>query len=213
MTGFGGVLFKFRGILPVPGVVLLVWMTSPNWGAAKVLPLWPEGRLGPILFLVGLAVAFLGQFIRISALRAIGPKSRVSSKIRTEELITTGVYSVVRNPLYTGNLFMAVGLSLATGWWPIAVICAVIGLVYYHFIIGAEENALGGTFGEQYAEYTARTPRLIPAPHKFKPLTEERRHRFGEYFPREINTVVGLLWCAALVGRAYIGPDLAGLPW
>jgi len=205
VTGFGGTLFKFRGILPVPGVVFLVWLTSAKGGAASFLPLWPEGKLGPILFLCGLAVAFLGQFIRISALRAIGPKSRVSSKIRTEELITTGVYSVVRNPLYTGNLFMAAGLSLATGWWPIAVFCVVIGLIYYHYIISAEENALGGTFGDAYADYTGRTPRLIPAPHRYTPLTEERRHKFSEYFPREINTVVGLLWCAALIGRGYAG--------
>ncbi len=205
MTGVGGTLFKFRGILPVPGVVFLVWLTSGKAGAASILPLWPTGNIAPILFLSGLAIAIVGQCIRISALRAIGPKSRVSSKIRTEELITTGVYSIVRNPLYTGNLFMAAGLSLATGWWPIAVICAVVVLIYYHFIIGAEENALGGTFGEAYVAYTARTPRLIPAPHRYTALTEDRRHKFGEYFPREINTVVGLLWCAALVGRAYAG--------
>lgn len=208
MTGLGGALFKFRGILPVPGVVLLVWLTSGNAGASSLLPLWPSGNLGPILFLSGLGVAFVGQGIRIAALRAIGPKSRVSSKIRTEELITTGIYSVVRNPLYTGNLFMAVGLSIATQWWPMGLICAVVGLIYYHFIIGAEESALGGTFGDAYTAYTDTTPRLIPAPHKYTPLAEARRHRFGEYFPREINTVVGLLWCAALIGRGY-----AGIAW
>ena len=46
----------------MPGLVLLLWLARPT----------------PDTFLGGLAVAFLGEAIRIAALRAIGPKSRVS---------------------------------------------------------------------------------------------------------------------------------------
>lgn len=204
-TGLGWRLFKFRGLLPAPGLLLLAWVSSPALGAASVLPGLGAGPGHGRWFVLGLALALLGQAIRFGALRAIGPKSRVSSKIRTEELITTGVYSVVRNPLYTGNVCMAAGVALAAGWWPLGLGAAVIGLVYYGFIIRAEEAALAGSFGSAFDAYRARTPRLIPAPHRYRPLAPDARHPIAEWFPRELNTVTALLWAVAIVGRGLVG--------
>lgn len=203
----GQLLFKYRGLVPAPGLALVAWVTSANLGAASVLP-WLAGANRPLWFLAGLAVAVLGQCVRFAALRAIGPKSRVSSKIRTEELVTTGIYSVVRNPLYTGNTLMAVGLAVCTGWYPLMVAAPILLLLYYYAIIRAEEDALAGTFGPEFEAYTARTPRLIPAPHRYRPLVAARRHGMGEWFPRELNTVTALVWTLAVVGRGF-----AGVPW
>lgn len=192
MRALGRFLFAFRGLLPVPGLVLLLWLARPT-------PAW---------FLAGLAIAFLGQAIRIAALRAIGPKSRVSGKIRTEELITHGIYACVRNPLYTGNAVMGLGLCLGSASWPLVAAYLPVVAVYYYAIIRAEERALSGTFAEAFAAYAARTPRLVPLPHRYVPVPADRAHAYGEFLPREANTITALVWTAALVGRG-----LVGCPW
>ena len=83
-----------------------------------------------------------------------------------------------------------------------------VGLLYYLAIIRAEEGALRHEFGDAFTAYAARTPRLVPAPHRFRPLAADARHSLREFLPREVNTLAALLWAAALVGRQYLGS-----PW
>jgi protein-S-isoprenylcysteine O-methyltransferase Ste14 len=79
-----------------------------------------------------------------------------------DSLNTTGIYSILRNPLYFGNFFMTLGviMSIRHGW-----LCLVYSLVfwlYYERIIMAEETFLSGKFGKEFDDYRARTPAFIP---------------------------------------------------
>ena len=95
----------------------------------------------------------------------------VSTRTRTlgaaRDLVTTGPYAHVRNPLYLGNLILSVGVCVvANVYWMIAVL--TIGfLIQYTPIIRSEETYLMDVCGDRYRAYCAVVPRLIPHPRAY----------------------------------------------
>ena len=78
------------------------------------------------------------------------------------KLVTTGAYSVVRNPIYSSvTFFILPGLALMTLTWVYFVpsVFLYIGVMIF---IGKEEQQLTKTFGKQYEDYLARVDRLVP---------------------------------------------------
>lgn len=77
-------------------------------------------------------------------------------------LNTTGMYSVVRNPLYLGNFITILGVVLSIKVWWLALIVSMFFFIYMERIILAEEKFLHEKFGATYDEWRARTPVIIP---------------------------------------------------
>jgi len=77
------------------------------------------------------------------------------------ELVTNGVYGLVRNPSYVGMLMMSLGWGLAFRSW-LGVALAALTIPPLIARIYAEERMLASEFGAQYEAYRARTWRLIP---------------------------------------------------
>ncbi len=111
-----------------------------------------------------LIVSFFGLGIRIFT---VGYKPKRTSGRNTkrqvaETLNTTGVYSVVRNPLYLGNFFMGLGVALFAHLWWLMLIYILVFWLYYERIIFAEEAYLRDRFGNKYLEWARITPAIIP---------------------------------------------------
>jgi protein-S-isoprenylcysteine O-methyltransferase Ste14 len=79
------------------------------------------------------------------------------------ELATEGPYSVVRNPLYLGNLTGIVGFGFAVEQPLLALVLGLVFAVAYPAVVAQEEARLGQIFGARYREYCARVPRWVPA--------------------------------------------------
>jgi protein-S-isoprenylcysteine O-methyltransferase Ste14 len=79
-----------------------------------------------------------------------------------KELVVTGLYNYVRNPMYVGVLIIIIGhfLWFKTVW--MIVYAAVVFLTFYLFVTLYEEPHLKKTFGATYEEYTKKVPRWIP---------------------------------------------------
>jgi protein-S-isoprenylcysteine O-methyltransferase Ste14 len=79
------------------------------------------------------------------------------------ELRTDGPYAFTRHPIYTGLLGMLVGTVILNGlgFW---LVILVTGVVFVEAKIRAEERLLGEEFGERYAEFRRRVPRVLPGP-------------------------------------------------
>ena len=77
------------------------------------------------------------------------------------ELITTGAYSLTRNPIYTGILFAFLGDAIRLGVWRgfIGVLLLLIALLIK---IRREELLLSAHFGDEYANYRKRVKAIIP---------------------------------------------------
>jgi protein-S-isoprenylcysteine O-methyltransferase Ste14 len=77
-------------------------------------------------------------------------------------LVTSGAYSVVRNPIYASATFFALpAVALLTLTWVYLVVSAFL-YVGVTVFIGTEEKQLTRAFGKDYQDYLARVDRLIP---------------------------------------------------
>lgn len=82
---------------------------------------------------------------------------------RVDELVTSGPYAHVRNPIYAADALIYLGASLRLGsLWPLLALPAVLGALR-RWVIEPEETYLSETFGRRYARYRSAVPALVPA--------------------------------------------------
>jgi protein-S-isoprenylcysteine O-methyltransferase Ste14 len=79
-----------------------------------------------------------------------------------ERLVADGPYRHVRNPLYLGNLFLAIGLGFLASRSGFLVISVGMAVFVYRLILH-EEAGLFRSQGESYQRYVAAVPRLFPS--------------------------------------------------
>jgi protein-S-isoprenylcysteine O-methyltransferase Ste14 len=111
------------------------------------------------------------RFIAAWALMIVGVAIRLwgSGNLRKNQEITqTGVYAMVRHPLYTGSLAMFLAFFLTVGdlLVGLGLFVALVALVYYPTMLG-EEEYLALKFPDQAAA-RARLPRLLPHPARLR---------------------------------------------
>jgi protein-S-isoprenylcysteine O-methyltransferase Ste14 len=154
----GDWLFRWRGQLPLLLLppFLLALIEAP--GAAEptaAVRAWQ-------VFSVILALAGLG--IRVAAIGTApaGTSERSTTDPRASMLRTTGLYSIVRHPLYLGNTVTALGLACFTGAWYLPVIVLLAAILYHERICAREEVFLEGKFGSQFREWAERVPAAVP---------------------------------------------------
>ena len=130
----------------IVGLLLLVVFTTPQAGS---------GWLGELSEMLGFALLASATLWRIwCALFIAGTKNG--------ELSAAGPYSVVRNPLYLGNLFGIIGFGFAVEQPVLAALLGLVFALFYPSVVAKEEERLGKLFGERYASYCAAVPRWIP---------------------------------------------------
>ena len=79
----------------------------------------------------------------------------------------TGMYSIVRHPLYLGNYLMWLGIMmLPRAIWP-AIVISLAYWLYYERIMFAEEEYLRRKFGAEYEEWASVTPAFLPSIRKW----------------------------------------------
>ncbi|MCF8295875.1 MAG: isoprenylcysteine carboxylmethyltransferase family protein [Bacteroidales bacterium] len=162
-------LFRYRGSIPliifIIGFALFIY--SELFPEQFPVKTWVPTL---VLQLVALAVSFTGLFIRVYT---VGHTPRNTSgrnvgKQVAESLNTTGIYSMVRHPLYVGNFFMWLGPALMTGS-PLFIAAFILFYwVYYERIMFAEEQFLRGKFQQVYLDWSANVPAFVPSFRNFK---------------------------------------------
>lgn len=121
--------------------------------------LWPSG-LWP--FWIGAGVTVAGLLFAIWAREHLGSNWSRSVTIKQgHELITTGPYSVVRHPIYTGILAGFLGTAIALSQVRGMLCFALIFLVLWPKL-RMEEKWMRSQFGETYATYARQTAALVP---------------------------------------------------
>jgi protein-S-isoprenylcysteine O-methyltransferase Ste14 len=148
-TRAGGWLFKRRTVIPLPLALAVLLIPAPAT---------------PNQFLVGAGIALvaLGEAIRLWGVRHIGAISRTRST-RLGPLVASGPFSLVRNPLYIGNIALWVGFALTARLVWLAPIFFAVLAFEYHAIVRWEERLLHERLGDRYRAYVGQVPRWIPA--------------------------------------------------
>jgi protein-S-isoprenylcysteine O-methyltransferase Ste14 len=98
-----------------------------------------------------------------AAVRTLGKQWTYRARvIEGHELITTGPYSLVRNPIYLGMFGMLLAQGLAVGRWPVLLVAMAIFLVGTVIRIRTEEHLLREAFGLTFDGYARRVPAFLP---------------------------------------------------
>lgn len=79
-----------------------------------------------------------------------------------KELVTTGPYRYVRNPIYVGVLLIFLGHFLWFGYWKLLIYALSAFLGVHLFVVLYEEPTLKRKFGAAYEKYLRQVPRWIP---------------------------------------------------
>ena len=126
-----------------------------------------------LLWVVGspiwMSLAYLGWAILLGAMALIalplvllprkGQAPRGGGVTRTTAVVSTGIYAVIRHPLYLGWMLVYVALVLIAQHWLVALV-AVAGTACMYLICMHEERRLLSRFGEEYARYMEVVPRV-----------------------------------------------------
>lgn len=135
------------------------WLAIPT-----LLSRWGWMRLDQASLVVtwlAIVLGLAGAALRIWGTAYLGASVVHSSAMHGDQVMASGPYRFVRNPLYLGSYLL--GLSIAILMPPSgAVFFAVsIGIFYFRLILG-EEAFLAGQAGDSYLHYKTQVPRLIP---------------------------------------------------
>jgi protein-S-isoprenylcysteine O-methyltransferase Ste14 len=111
---------------------------------------------------IGVVLFAAGGLLRMWPVFVLGDRfSGLVAIQRGHQLVTNGIYGVIRHPSYLGLLVNALGWCLAfrSG---VGVLMTALLVPAILSRIRAEEQLLGAYFGAEYEAYRARTSRLIP---------------------------------------------------
>lgn len=153
MVQLGNFLFRYRnGLFPLAYVFVF----------AKTTLLFQDYRAAA---LAGLIIALIGQSLRIATIGldyiVRGGRNR---QVYADDLVTGGLFSHCRNPLYVGNYLILVGVGVASCSPVFLFIVLPLMAVAYWAIIAAEENFLRNKFGEVFDVYCAKVSRIFFRP-------------------------------------------------
>lgn len=178
----GNFLFKIRSFTPIPFIITLLYFANPTWMSVSF----------SILFIT------IGELLRIWAVGYAGGTTRATALGAARDLVTTGPYSYVRNPLYLGNFLLSIGVTLFTNiYWLIPVL--ILGyFIQYIPIIVVEETYLLESCGQVYVEYQEEVSRFLPS---FRPYTNPSPHDFSwlRAFKSERRTLTAIICVIGLI--------------
>jgi protein-S-isoprenylcysteine O-methyltransferase Ste14 len=163
-TGFVGLRRGAGSLERIAGAVMVIalalgpvapWVGDPLWGGGHVF--------GAILALAGIGLTFLAQ-VQMGASWRIG----VDASERTE-LVTTGTFALVRNPIFSAMLLVAVGLALAVPTLLALLLPPLLLIALELQVRLVEEPYLIRTHGGHYLAWASRTGRFIPGIGRLSP--------------------------------------------
>ena len=150
-------------------IFLLFWLgfgayyiDRQNAGQALTRLISPTSQALHAVFLAGALLVGIAALLRTWASAYLRSEVVHDSRLRTEGVVADGPYRHVRNPLYLGNLLLAVGMGLLAS--RLGMLILVAGhAIFLLRLIGREESELAASQGESYRAYVAAVPRLWPS--------------------------------------------------
>jgi S-adenosylmethionine-diacylglycerol 3-amino-3-carboxypropyl transferase len=157
------IFISFGLVILVGALSLTVFADQPinsvSLGGACGLPAPLSRALGYLLaafFMIG------ASFLRIWSGSVLTSRRMMSFAVKTDALLSSGPYRLVRNPIYLADLVAFTGFTLCLP--PVGLLLPVLLALHYSQLIGYEEISLRREFGEDYAAYQSSVPRLLPRP-------------------------------------------------
>lgn len=107
--------------------------------------------IGGLLIFIGVALWIYAVIIQ-----------RISKEISSGHLVTTGIYSIVRNPIYLAFLCVCTGILVTAHNLYLLIFPVVLYIFLTVLMKQTEEKWLLDKFGSKYIEYCKHVNRVIP---------------------------------------------------
>ena len=151
--------------LPILGVgplyvitIVLITIIGIFLSATRFIPVITFTNMRWIFILIGILCFAIGITLWLRAVII----DRLDAHIIKNELVTTGVYAYVRNPVYSAFMFVCTGVLLIYG----NLILLLLPIIYWVFMTvlmkSTEEKWLEDLYGQEYIQYLQRVNRCIP---------------------------------------------------
>jgi protein-S-isoprenylcysteine O-methyltransferase Ste14 len=178
------VWYKLRGALIVPFYLFIVFSTLNEFENK-----WITIPLGSAIFLLGLLLRIWAQ---------VHLHYRLKEK---KKLTLSGPYIYVRNPIYIGNTFVLIGVTVLAGMlWFVPFMIAACAFTY-HMTVLYEESHLAERYGEGYLDFLKRVPRWMP---RFSDVERNDNSGYGKYvIPSIVAELHILLLLAGPILKAF----------
>ena len=180
----GRLLFRLRSLTAIPFILLVIYFSRPTFTSA----------------LVGGVPLILGELLRMWAVGYAGGATRSRTLGAASDLVTTGPYAHVRNPLYLGNLLLSLGVCIIANVYWMIIVLFVGYFIQYLPIIASEEAYLRKACGTTYQTYFTAVPRFIP---RFRIYANASAHKFS--FSRALKAEKRTLTAIACVIGLIVG--------
>ena len=154
-----------KGHLPILGVgplyvitIILMTVISIILSVTRFIPVITFTNMRWIFILIGILCFAIGITLWLRAVII----DKLDTHIIKNELVTTGVYAYVRNPVYSAFMFVCTGVLLIYG----NLILLLLPIIYWVFMTvlmkSTEEKWLEDLYGQEYIQYLQRVNRCIP---------------------------------------------------
>ena len=157
-SAYGLIGFYFKLVMTALFAYAVVYSLLPTWHD-YFLPIIQLDN--PTIKHVGLALLFISLTWTVIAQSHMKNSWRIGIDTDTKtELVTTGLFSVSRNPIFFGMIITLFGLFLITPN-ALTVLFLILGYVLIQVQIRLEEDFLSKEHGQKYFEYKQKVRRLI----------------------------------------------------
>jgi protein-S-isoprenylcysteine O-methyltransferase Ste14 len=189
MVRLGNFLFRTRQYV-FPLACLLVFLPGPRLVQSDLAAA-----------LAGFLLALAGQAIRAGTIGLVYIiRGGRNQQVYAEDLVTGGVFSHCRNPMYVGNLLILSGMAVTSNCWTTVLVAIPLTAFVYRAIVAAEEDFLRRKFGAGFDEYCRNVPRFVPRLSGLPETFASMQFRWRRVIVKEYGTPTAwiLVWCGIL---------------
>jgi len=160
IENLGNWLFRWRSYLPLL-ILPILFIALRDSQHSKQVAEDLESNFYEGFFM---AISFAGLAVCCITVGYVpeGTSGRTTRGQEAKTLNTTGMYSIMRHPLYFGNFVIFLGITLFVEVWWFTMITILVFFLYYGLIIFAEEEFLQRKFGNLYSEWSKKSPAFLP---------------------------------------------------
>ncbi len=139
--------------IPLVAAIVLQWIKPLSF---------PIGRFRLIAIVAGALLMGAGLVLVVLTRREFARQGEHTDPGHpTHHIMSTGVFSFSRNPMYLGIVVFLAGAALAVDWpWVLVMLVPSIAACHY-ILIAPEERYLAAKFGDEYAQYARSVQRWM----------------------------------------------------
>lgn len=192
MIRIGNFFFKYRN-----GVFILFYFTL----FLPAPPLFSKQHFGEHYYvwplIIGLIITISGQIIRgVTIGLTYISRGGKAGRPHADALVTWGIFTHCRNPLYVGNLLVLIGMAILSNSLISIIVIIPLFIFIYQSMVLAEENFLYNKFGTVYNEYCSKVKRWLPNLAGISNTFKNSQFSWKTWILTEYNTLI--VWLAGI---------------